>query len=97
MAILLGKDIVAAYTGISNDDIIEVTINDEAETTGVSARGSAGWEIYATTFLNQTVDIECLKHTLAVGDVVGALLVSNIAVSEPLDGAVTYTISLASA
>jgi hypothetical protein len=96
MAIALGKDIVSSYTGITNDNIIDVTATDEAETAKVSARGSAGWNEYAPTFLNTTIEVKCLGHALAVGQAVGALVVTNIVTNEPLDDAVTYDITMKS-
>lgn len=94
MSTVLGKDVISNYTGIANDDIRNVTTTDEAETADATARGSQGWKEYATTFLNQTVEIECLHHSLEVGDTVGALQVFNIGVNEPLDDVVSYTITL---
>lgn len=96
MSIGLGKDVVSSYTGIANDDIRNVTVNDEAETANASARGSAGWTEYAATFTSQTVEVECLHHSLTVGDVVGALIVTNITTNEPLDDVVSYNITLSS-
>jgi hypothetical protein len=94
MAIALGKDIVSSYTGITNDNIIDVTATDEAETAKITARGSAGWNEYAPTFLNTTIEVKCLAHALSVGQAVGALVVTNIVTNEPLDEAVTYDITL---
>jgi hypothetical protein len=94
MAVALGKDVVSSYSGIANDDIRNVTVTNETETADVTARGSNGWKEYAKTFTTETVEIECLNHTLAVGDEVGALAVVSIAVNEPLDDVVSYTITL---
>lgn len=94
MAIQLGKDVVSAYTGIANDNIKNVSVTDEAETANVAARGSGGWNLYAPTFTNQTIEVECLAHSLTVGATAGALVVTNIAVNEPLDDVVTYSITL---
>lgn len=97
MAVGLGKDVISSYTGIANDDIIDVTVTDEAETAKVTARGSAGWNEYAPTFLNQTVEVKCLHHSLTVGASVGALVVTNIVTNEPLDEAVTYDVTMKNA
>ena len=90
----LGKDVVSSYTGIANDDIRNVNTTEEAETADASARGSAGKKTYAPTFTNTTIEIECLHHSLEVGDQVGALEVFNISVNEPLDDVVSYNITL---
>jgi hypothetical protein len=94
MAVALGKDVVSEYTGIANEDIRNVTITDETETADTTARGSNGWKEYAKTFTTKTVEIDCLAHALAVGEEVGDLAVVSIAVNEPLDDVVSYTITL---
>jgi len=94
MAIVLGKDVVSSYTGIANDNIRNVTTTDETETADKTARGSGGYKEYAGTFTSKTVEVECLHHTLEVGAAVGALVVTNISVNEPLDDVVSYTITL---
>lgn len=94
MPATLGKDVVSSYTGISNADIRNVTITDEAETVDATARGSNGYKEYATSFTNTTVEIECLNHSLQVGQAVGALEVVTITTNEPLDDVVSYTITL---
>lgn len=90
----LGKDVVSSYTGISNDDIRSVTDTSETETVETTARGSAGYKEFAALFTTQTIEIECLSHSLAVGDAVGDMEVTNITVNEPLDDVVTYNITL---
>jgi hypothetical protein len=94
MTVSLGKDMVSSYTGIANDDIRTVTLTREQETADTTARGSGGWKNYAKTFENETVEIECLTHSLAVDDVVGNMRVVGISVNEPLDDVVSYTITL---
>ena len=90
----LGKDVVSSYSGISNNDIRSVTVTDETETADVTARGSDGWKNYEKTFTTQTVEVECLNHSLTVDAEVGALRVVSIATNEPLDDVVSYTITL---
>lgn len=90
----LGKNVVSAYTGIANDDIRNVSISEECETIDVTARGSGNYKNYAAGFTSTTVEIECLSHSLAVGDLIGELEVVGINVNEPLDDVVSYTITL---
>ncbi len=95
MAAALGKDVVSSYTGISNDNIRSVTRTEEAETIDVTARGSGGgYREFTTGFTATTVEIECLAHSLSVGNAVGNLEVTSISTNEPLDDVVSYTITL---
>lgn len=94
MAIQLGKDVVSSYTGISNDNIRNVSITDEAETIDISARGHQGYKAFETSFSARTVEIECLAHSLSVDSKVGSLIVTSITTNEPLDDVVTYNITL---
>lgn len=75
----LGRDAVADLPGMSNDDIIDVTINVAANQLDVTTYKSSPlteWE-YMAGLTDITIDVKCTHHTCAVGDT-GAYSVADL-------------------
>jgi hypothetical protein len=67
----LGRDCVAELPGMSNDDIIDVTINvtaDQLDVTVFKSTPLTQWE-YMAGLIEITIDVTCTNVDGAVGDV----------------------------
>lgn len=101
----LGRDAVATLPGVSNDDIVDVTVNvsaDELDVTVFKATALTAAS-YQAGLVDITIDVVCRNHTADVGDtgtqtVAGLpsdLDASVLSVSERVTprGVVEYTVS----
>lgn len=89
----------ALPSGVNATGIISVSINNECEAVDITHRGVTGDFRQATGgFTARTYDIECLDASavmtaLATGPT-GGYQVMSVTESQPLDGPVTYTVTV---
>jgi hypothetical protein len=101
MAITLGRAGGTPTGGTSATGIISVTWTQEAESVDVTHRGTVTTGPYykAATggFVTRTCEIECLDATSVVSALHSAgsgYTVTNVSENQPLDGPVTFTLTV---
>lgn len=101
MAVTLGRAGGTPTGGSSATGIISVTWTVEAETVDVTHRGTVTTGPYykAATggFVTRTCEIECLDASGVISQLHAAgssYTVTNVSESQPLDGPVTFTVTV---
>lgn len=105
MAVTLGRSasLASGPAVLGVTGVINVTFTEEAETIDITHRGNnasnAAYKVATGGFVTRTWEVECLDATPVVSKVdddsaTSGYYVMSVSENQPLDGPVTYTVSI---
>lgn len=105
MAVSLGRaaSLASGPAVLGVSGVINVTFTEEAETIDITHRGdysaNAAYKVATGGFVTRTWEVECLDATAVVSKVdddaaTSGYYVMSVAENQPLDGPVSYTVSI---